>query len=349
MTFGSSTNYNLFKPFQRSSKLFGSQPRATNTLKLQVVETITSFKDEPPIPVPVVVQLEPNPNKADPKLVEIIIPESKKLESILHDEKIQRVNATIVTLAYNSDIGNLAGTIKQIEGCFYLRYNYDWVFLNDKEFNSNFKTIAKRLVSGTAKFGQKATNVWEQMKEQKIIYRDSISYQHMCRYQSGFFFLHPLIINYKYYWRMEPSAELFCNFPDNPFRIIVEGKKKYRFVISLLECVETIPLLWNTTKAVFKQNPQYLAEENLMEFISEDGGYGYNLYHLVDALVHLIAAALTLKRDEIHFFNEVGYHHAPFTHCPTGNEANDKFKCYCTTKWFDFMGKEKPDGYENEV
>lgn len=39
-----------------------------------------------------------------------------------------------------------------------------------------------------------------------------------------------------------------------------------------------------------------------------------------------------LNKDEVHFFNEIGYFHSPFTHCPTGNQAKDKLRCYCEAK-----------------
>jgi hypothetical protein len=35
-----------------------------------------------------------------------------------------------------------------------------------------------------------------------VIYGGSESYRHMCRYESGFFFRHPLMMNYEYYWRV---------------------------------------------------------------------------------------------------------------------------------------------------
>lgn len=35
-----------------------------------------------------------------------------------------------------------------------------------------------------------------------------------------------------------------------------------------------------------------------------------------DAPVHTIAAVLLLKKHEIHFFNDIGYRHSDYTHCP---------------------------------
>jgi hypothetical protein len=44
--------------------------------------------------------------------------------------------------------------------------------------------------------------------------------------------------------------------------------------------------------------------------------------------VHSIAAALFAKKDQIHFFENIGYRHAPFEHCPTGR-IHAQNKCWC--------------------
>lgn len=85
-----------------------------------------------------------------------------------------------------------------------------------------------------------------------------------------------------------------------------------------------------------------------------------------------------LKRDEIHFFNEIGYYHVPFTHCPTGEQTRLDLKCHCnpndnfdwkgysckfrvamlrfvprltflgTARFFEMNNMDKPAGYEDE-
>ena len=48
-----------------------------------------------------------------------------------------------------------------------------------------------------------------------------------------------------------------------------------------------------------------------------------------DAPVHSIAAALFAPKNQLHFFNEIGYEHAPYTHCPRGEKAWTKGRCGC--------------------
>lgn len=207
-----------------------------------------------------------------------------------------RMNATFVTLARNNDVWDIARSIRQVEDRFNRRYNYDWVFLNDKPFDDTFKKITTSLVSGKTHYGEipyehwsfpdhidqdKAKKVREDMAQRKIIYGDSISYRHMCRFESGFFFRHELMMNYEWYWRVEPSIELFCDIHYDPFRYMAEHKKKYSFVLSLFEYIETIPTLWDSVKKFMKNHPEHIADGNSMGFLSDDGGETYNKCHFV--------------------------------------------------------------------
>lgn len=210
-----------------------------------------------------------------------------------------RINATFVTLARNGDVWEIAKSIRQVEDRFNRNYHYDWVFLNDKPFDETFKKVTSALVSGNTFYGlipkehwsypewidqDKARKVREDMGQRKIIYGDSESYRHMCRYESGFFFRHPLMLNYEYYWRVEPGIELYCDIGFDPFRFMKENGKKYSFVLSLYEYYETIPTLWDSVKKFMENHPEHIVEGNSMGFLSDDGGKTYNKCHFVSAM-----------------------------------------------------------------
>lgn len=36
-----------------------------------------------------------------------------------------------------------------------------------------------------------------------------------------------------------------------------------------------------------------------------------------------------LRKDEIHFFNDIAYYHVPFTHCPSSEQTRLEKKCHC--------------------
>ena len=207
-----------------------------------------------------------------------------------------KMNATFVTLARNTDLWEIVKSIRQVEDRFNRNYHYDWVFLNDKPFDSTFKKVTTSLISGTTHYAEiphehwsfpdhidqdKAARVREEMAEKKIIYGDSVSYRHMCRFESGFFFRQPIMNKYEWYWRVEPSIELFCDISYDPFKFMADNGKKYSFVLSLYEYVETIQTLWDSTKTYMKKHHEHLAEGNALDWLSEDGGETYNHCHFV--------------------------------------------------------------------
>jgi len=101
----------------------------------------------------------------------------------------------------------------------------------------------------------------------------------MCRFNSGFFYKHELLQNYKYYWRVEPEVKFFCDLDYDPFLFMQDHDKVYGFTISLYEWGPTVATLWDTVKEFVAENPQYLAPNNSMDFLSDNGGQSYNLCH----------------------------------------------------------------------
>ncbi|EGW31253.1 alpha-1,2-mannosyltransferase [Spathaspora passalidarum NRRL Y-27907] len=294
----------------------------------------------------------------------------------------QKIKATFVTLARNSDLYTLSDSIRMIEDRFNKKFHYDWVFLNDDEFSEEFKEATTALVSGTTKYGlipkehwsypewidqEKAALVREDMRERKIIYGHSESYRHMCRFESGFFWRQDILKDYEYYWRVEPDIKLYCDIDYDVFKWMKQNNKDYGFTISLPEYKETIPTLWQTVKEFTEKNPQYLAKNNMLEWLSNDGGNTYNGCHFWsnfeignlnffrseayqkyfehldkaggffyerwgDAPVHSIAAALFLPKEKIHFFEDVGYYHVPFHNCPIDKDIRFERNCNCNPK-----------------
>lgn len=210
---------------------------------------------------------------------------------------------------------------------------------------------------------KKASAAREDMVKNNVIYGGSVPYRNMCRFNSGFFYRHELLKPYRYYWRVEPDVKFFCDLNYDPFLIMQDQNKVYGFTVSLYEYEATIPSLWNTVKEFMKENPTLVSPDNAMSFLSDDGGETYNRCHFWsnfeiadldlwrgeayskffdfldekggfyyerwgDAPVHSIGAALFAKKEQIHFFEDIGYRHEPFQHCPQG-AAHTKGKCWC--------------------
>ncbi|KAF5329373.1 hypothetical protein D9619_009451 [Psilocybe cf. subviscida] len=292
----------------------------------------------------------------------------------------KRENATFVILCRNDQLWDAVKSVREIEDRFNRRYHYPYVFLNEVPFTEEFKYLLQNIVSSKAEFGLIPHDHWFQpdwideeraaagrtkMVADDIIYGGSVSYRNMCRFNSGFFFRHPLMLKYKWYWRIEPDVHFHCDILFDPFRFMEEHNKIYGFTISMVEYEATIATLWGHVKKFIADHPQYVAKDNAMGFISDDStGSSYNLCHFWsnfevgnmefwrgeaymkffeyldsqggfyyerwgDAPVHSIAAALFANKDQIHFFDEIGYEHAPYTHCPKAADHFEKGRCTC--------------------
>jgi len=121
------------------------------------------------------------------------------------------------------------------------------------------------------------------------------------------------------------------------------------------------------------------AYSDFFDVLDKDGGFFYERWG--DAPVHSIAAALLLNKDQIHFFDDIGYWHVPFTHCPTSEKMRLDLKCACdpkenfdwkgysckhthpqcrpavhvltcllgTNRWFEVNKMSRPDGYKDQL
>ncbi|KAK6455862.1 glycolipid 2-alpha-mannosyltransferase [Scheffersomyces xylosifermentans] len=290
-----------------------------------------------------------------------------------------KVKATFVTLARNKELYDLIKAIRGVEDRFNRKFHYDWVFLNDEPFTQEFKDLTSAIVSGKSKYGtipkehwsypdwidkEKAAESRRKMKEEKIIYGDSESYRHMCRFESGFFWQNELLDEYDWYWRVEPGIQIHCDLDYDLFRYMQDNDKVYGFTISIHEFRKTIPTLWDHTKEFLKLHPEHVAKNNFMDFISNDNGETYNLCHFWsnfevaslnfwrskayrdyfeyldktggffyerwgDAPIHSIAASLFLPKDKIHYFEDVGYNHGVYTQCPLNDKFRYEHRCAC--------------------
>lgn len=71
----------------------------------------------------------------------------------------------------------------------------------------------------------------------------------------------------------------------------------------------------------FFRSEQY---QTFFQYLDDAGGFFYERWG--DAPVHSIAVSLFLRKEEVRYFDEIGYFHAPFTHCPVSPPG----RCACT-------------------
>ncbi|TFK18758.1 alpha-1,2 mannosyltransferase KTR1 [Coprinopsis marcescibilis] len=289
-----------------------------------------------------------------------------------------RVNATLMMLCRNSELDGVISSVRQIEDRFNHQHHYPWVFLNDEPFTDEFKKRVSILTQSEVKFGLIPEEDWKQpswidekkakksrqdMKKQWVPYADNVAYRNMCRWNSGFFHKHELLLPYKYYWRIEPNVQYFCDIVNDPFQVMQRNGKTYGFTISLVEIPATVATLWEAVKEFMELYPQYIAKNNAMTFVSDNEGADYNFCHYWsnfevadmdfyrgeaytkffefldskggfyyerwgDAPVHSIAVSILKTKSDVQYFRDIGYKHDNFGHCPSDGEW-EKGRCSC--------------------
>ncbi|PVU99641.1 hypothetical protein BB559_000540 [Furculomyces boomerangus] len=280
-----------------------------------------------------------------------------------------REKAAILVLVRNSELEDIKHSIRMLEDRFNRRYNYPYIFLNDKPFSNKFMEHVARSTKSNTTFAlipqehwevpdsidmEKTKVEFEKLVSQDIVYGGSLSYRQMCRFNSGFFYKHPLVQNLKYYWRLEPNIDFYCDIDYDPFKFMRENKKIYSFVIILYELKKTIPTLWKTSLEYAKQNnitsnllklfvnenkdynlchfwsnfeiaslDWYRSKEyeSYFQFLDSTGSFFYERWG--DAPIHSLAAGLFLNKDQIHFFNDIGYRHDQFARWPVSTTTNE--------------------------
>ncbi|RYO72852.1 hypothetical protein AA0113_g570 [Alternaria arborescens] len=172
-----------------------------------------------------------------------------------------RESAVLVMLARNSEVKGAVSSIRSVQEQFNDNFGYPWVFLNDEEWTEDFKikvgkavgkdTEVKFEVIPKEMWGYpewidqvRARNSMQSMKNRGIQYGGQESYHHMCRFQSGFFFDHPALLPYKYYWRVEPFVSFTCAITYDPFVEMTRHKKRYGYTTALWERGQTVPSLF---------------------------------------------------------------------------------------------------------
>ncbi|GAA5931713.1 glycosyltransferase family 15 protein [Sporobolomyces koalae] len=299
----------------------------------------------------------------------------------------KRANAAFVALVRNNEREAMRDSMRSIEMRGNRKWGYPWVFMNDEPFDQAFIDGVKSITRSEVIFHVIPKEHWsypewinqtyaaeerQKMVNENVIYGGSESYRHMCRFNSGFFFQQKVLDQFKWYWRIEPGVEFFCDIDFDPFLFMQANKKTYGFTISLYEYRRTVETLWEETREFARLHPEYIHPDNAVDFLV-DGGKGlfegdWNNCHFWsnfeiadldfwrskpymdyfnfldrkggffysrfgDAPIHSIAVALFLPKDKIIHLDPISYRHNPYTHCPQNNELfHDNGKCECETK-----------------
>ncbi|KAG0744809.1 hypothetical protein G6F57_010406 [Rhizopus arrhizus] len=309
-------------------------------------------------------------------------------KQLVKNPPAKKAKAAMVILVRNKEQNDIAETLVNFEDRFNKNFKYPYVFLNEEPFTDEFKDAMKKAApNADLRFGLVPERHWSypswvnktlaaekraEMGRNQVYYGELESYHHMCRFQSGFFFDHPLLDEFDWYWRVEPGIRYYCDITYDPFLYMEKHNKKYGFVVTLLELKETIPTLWQYVLDYAKSRRidisseksnllfPYFVDKNTGDFnlchfwsnfeiasldlwrspeyrdffhyLDQTGNFFYERWG--DAPVHSLAAGLFLETDEVHYFEDFGYQHDLYRHCPSPSKGIG-CRCECpqgTTK-----------------
>lgn len=180
------------------------------------------------------------------------------------DVNAPRANATIFMLARNSDLEGAIQTITSFELHFNRFFHYPYLFMNDEPFEQDFMNTIAEYISAPAVFVQADAEDWnfpanveedwiqeslDYQDNQAIMYGGMRSYHHMCRFLSGKFYKSPHLAKFKWYWRIEPDIDYWCDITYDVFVEMEKHNKVYGFSAFIEELKPTVWSLFRETQA----------------------------------------------------------------------------------------------------
>ncbi|PQE31068.1 hypothetical protein CJF32_00006101 [Rutstroemia sp. NJR-2017a WRK4] len=283
----------------------------------------------------------------------------------------KRPKAALISLVRNSELEGIRQSMMQLEMRWNHKYQYPWIFFNDEPFSEEFKEGTRNLTAAKCYYEVVPKEHWslpEWIDEARFMnsleYLGTIgvgkgwmvSYHHMCRWNSGFFYRHPALADYEWYWRVEPDVHYFCDINYDIFRFMRDNNLKYGFNMNILDDARSFPSLWSRTLSFMRAHPQLLhPSANLtwlldsethsynncqyfsnfeigslafwrgagpsayFDWLDRAGGFYYERFG--DAPVHTLSVGLFAERRDVWYFADVGYMHGINRFCPRGREG----------------------------
>ncbi|KAF1982889.1 glycosyltransferase family 15 protein [Aulographum hederae CBS 113979] len=291
--------------------------------------------------------------------------------------RVGRPKAAIISLVRDEELEGMLQSIRQLEAKWNGKYRYPWIFFSESGFGDEFKRRTQEATTSTCHYARIPQHHWEipsfvstQRFMNSLEYLSAIgvgkghlvSYRHMCRWNSGLFYLHPILDDFDFYWRVEPDVHFFCDIDYDVFRFVRDNGIKYGFNMNILDDARSFPSLWSRTRKFIARHPELLHSEadfswlldphanseynncqffsnfevgdlrffrgekhrKYFEWLDQSGGFFYERYG--DAPVHTLSLAMFAKREEMWWFGDIGYQHDINRHCPPAAYAH---KCAC--------------------
>ncbi|KAF8992406.1 nucleotide-diphospho-sugar transferase [Cyathus striatus] len=93
-----------------------------------------------------------------------------------------------------------------------------------------------------------------------------LGYRSMCRFYSGFFWRHPALAPYDWFWRLDTDIVFHCDVPYDPIQRLIESNALYGFVQVMGDADYVQPSLVSNVSHFMSQNK---------DLIPRDANYGF--------------------------------------------------------------------------
>ncbi|KAI0273642.1 alpha-1,2 mannosyltransferase KTR1 [Gloeopeniophorella convolvens] len=287
-------------------------------------------------------------------------------------------DAVLLVICQDSDLAAVLPTMQQLEDRFNARAGYTWAFLNDKPFSDEFKMHVSAMSDFPVRFGvispehwgapswinaTRAEHIRKSMGWQRIPHGNSTRFRDVSRFSAGFLAREEILRPYRYYWRIEPGSQYYCNFHQDLFQVMRNQDKAYAFSLAPLDMIEAVYTLWEAVYDFADERKLPLrTKKNLAGFVTDDED-NYNLCYydnsleIVDmdflrsadylaffdyldrkggiyyerwsgASIMSIALSLFLPKQKVLFLDNVGFRSGDMQHCPQGT-AYVTGRCAC--------------------
>ncbi|KAK3373803.1 glycosyltransferase family 15 protein [Lasiosphaeria ovina] len=200
-------------------------------------------------------------------------------------QKSARINATLLALVRNEDLKTMVESMIDLERTWNHKFNYPWTFFNEVPFTEEFKRRTSAATNAECRYELIPAEHWDVpewidmnlykesaqiLKDQEVKYAGMLSYNKMCRWNSGLFYKHPAMKDMQYYWRVEPEVHFFCDVDYDVFRYMQDNNKTYGFTINLYDSPQSIPSLWPETLKFLADHPDYEHANNAKAWLTDN-------------------------------------------------------------------------------
>lgn len=195
----------------------------------------------------------------------------------------RRPSAVILSVVSpEDDLQKILDTIYSVETKFNNHLHYPWVFISKETLPGPTISTIESILGNRCSFGTIPDKEWgypsyidknkaaiSRAQMFKLEFGSSESYRHMARYLSGPIFSHELLLDYDWYWRIDPGSFLTCDVQYDLFRRLQDERKIFGFTLTGREDPETMKTLWDVTREYIEQHENYTPD--LRGFIIDSG------------------------------------------------------------------------------